>query len=355
MIVSFEPDYRNVLDAARNKCPARLPLYEHIIDIDFMEKVQGSSFGQLIEGDDADLREFFRHYCGFFKDMTYDAVSFEVCITDILPDAGALLGGGPGPIQNRKDFENYPWDELPGRYWQVADRRFEMLGQSLPAGMKAIGGVGNGTFEISEDLVGFEYLCYMQADDPELFGELYRKIGDLMVEIWTEFLQRYSKFYAVCRFGDDLGFKTGTLLAPETMVSHVIPQYRRVIDLVHDTGLPFLLHSCGNIFDVMEPIIAAGIDAKHSNEDVIAPFTKWIKNYGDRIGLFGGIDVDVLCRNTPDEICEYVVSTGEKFRKEAKGYALGSGNSIPGYVPVEGYMAMIRAAQKIREKETRIP
>ena len=45
----------------------------------------------------------------------------------------------------------------------------------MPVGMKALGGIGNGVFEISEDLVGFENLAYMQADDPELFEALYRE------------------------------------------------------------------------------------------------------------------------------------------------------------------------------------
>ena len=27
----------------------------------------------------------------------------------------------------------------------------------------------------------------------------------------------------------------------------------------------------------------------------IAPFAQWIERYNDRIGLFGGIDVDLLC------------------------------------------------------------
>ena len=45
--------------------------------------------------------------------MTYDTVSYEVCITEILPGHGAIMGG-KGPIQNRADFERYPWDELRG-------------------------------------------------------------------------------------------------------------------------------------------------------------------------------------------------------------------------------------------------
>lgn len=111
-----------------------------------------------------------------------------------------------------------------------------------------------------------------------------------------------------------------------------------------------VLHSCGKIFAIMDDVIALGIDAKHSNEDNIAPFDRWISLYGDRIGLLGGIDVDLLCLKTPAEIMDDVYEKGIRFRAAAQGYALGSGNSIPEYVPVEGYLAMIEAVQKIRER-----
>jgi uroporphyrinogen decarboxylase len=101
----------------------------------------------------------------------------------------------------------------------------------------------------------------------------------------------------------------------------------------------------------MDDAIALGIDAKHSNEDAIAPFEVWIEEYGQRIGLLGGIDVDILCQKKPDQIVQDVVEKGTRFRALAKGYALGSGNSIPEYVPVEGYLAMIEAAQIIRANE----
>ena len=32
-------------------------------------------------------------------------------------------------------------------------------------------------------------------------------------------------------------------------------------------------------------------------------------------------------------------------------YALGTGNSIPDYVPVEGFLAKIRVAQRLQEEE----
>ena len=109
----------------------------------------------------------------------------------------------------------------------------------MPEGMKAIGGIGNGVFEISEDLVGLEYLAYMQVDDPELFADVFKKIGDLIVNLWKWFLQKHGNYYAVCRFGDDLGYRSGTLTSPAVIQEHIIPQYRRIIGLIRESGHPF--------------------------------------------------------------------------------------------------------------------
>ena len=349
--MSFKPDYHLIEDVMFNRKPKRLPIYEHIISPVIMERILGADFADLQYGNDTDMQEFFRQYCRFFKEMTYDTVSFEVCITDLLPGHGAIMGGKAGPIQNRQDFEKYPWEELPELYWQTAEKQFITLNEMMPEGMKAIGGVGNGVFEISEDLVGMEYLAYMQIDDPKLHADLHQKIGDLMYVLWDKFLNRFGDIFAVCRFGDDLGFKSGFLLSPTTIRSHIMPQYERIIGLIHSHNKPFLWHSCGCIFDVMDEMIEMGIDAKHSNEDQIALFDKWIELYGSRIGLFGGIDVNLLCQEKPEDIKRKVIEDGQRFRQSARGYALGSGNSIPDYVPVDGYMAMIEGVKIIRENE----
>lgn len=346
----FEPNFKNIIEVSLNRKPDRLPIYEHVISPLIMEKVLDIKFADLIDGDLGDIDEYFKNYCYFFKEMTYDTVSYEICVTTILPEGGALFGG-KGPIQNRDDFDKYPWDSLKDIYWKYAEKRFDSLVRQLPDGMKIVGGVGNGVFEISEDLVGLESLAYMQIDDPTLFSDLYIKIGDMLCDIWAKLLDRYSEYFALCRFGDDLGFKGGTLISPLTIKYHIIPQYGKIVNLIKSYNKPFLLHSCGNIFNVMDDIISIGVNAKHSNEDVISPFEKWIDLYGSKIGLFGGIDVDLLCREKPDGIKEKVFDTGKHFREIAKGYALGSGNSIPDYVPVAGYLAMIEAVKKIREFE----
>lgn len=91
--MDFEPDYQNIVDAAQNRVPRRLPLYEHLVSTGVMEKVLGVSFAHLYGGGRPDLDIFFTHYCRFFREMGYDTVSYEGCITEILPNGGALGGG----------------------------------------------------------------------------------------------------------------------------------------------------------------------------------------------------------------------------------------------------------------------
>ncbi len=345
----FTPDYKNLENAARNLPSNRIPLYEHIISPTFMEQVTGQRFAHLLNGDLDDKREFFRHFNGFFKDMGYDTVSFEGCICSILPGGGALGNHKKGIIQTREDFEKYPWDSLLDRFFDFHKDMYRALADTMPEGMRAIGCVGNGVFECVQDLVGYEDLCYLRVDDEELYRDLFVKVGDVMSQIWATFLKEYGEAFCVCRFGDDLGFKSATLLSSEDVKEHIVPQYARIVELVHQAGKPFLLHSCGNIFSVMDEIInVAKIDAKHSNEDAICDYSRWIEEYGDRIGNFGGLDTDALCDVNPCDIEAYTRRVFDICQKKGHGIALGSGNSIPDYVSVERYLKANAVMRQLR-------
>jgi len=352
----FVPDYKNVELAARNKKAPRLPLYEHILCVELLEEVLGHKFGGLLYGGYSDKVEYFKNFCEFHRIMGYDSPSFECCITGALIDGGALGAHKEGAIKTMDDFRRYPWDEIEKRYFTYYDEVFRALAEAVPPGMKFVGGVGNGVFECVQDLTGYINLCFISADDPELYEALFRKIGEIMYRIWERFLsQPYADAYCVMRFGDDLGFKSNTLLSADDIRRHIIPAYKKVISLIHSKGKPFLLHSCGCIFSVMDDLIAAGIDAKHSNEDEIAPFTVWVELYGDKIGNFGGIDTDAVCRLSYAEMKDYIHTVLAKCECHA-GIAFGSGNSIPNYVPLEGFLNMNRIVREYRgEKLARFP
>jgi uroporphyrinogen decarboxylase len=173
-------------------------------------------------------------------------------------------------------------------------------------------------------------------------------MADVCAEIWRDFLENFSGAYCVLRFGDDLGFNTNTLLNPDDIRAHILPAYTRIIKLVHDNGKPFLLHCCGKTFSIMDDIIACGIDAKHSNQDVICPLSYWVDTYGKRIALFGGVDTDNLVREDKQTIAQ-MTRDACSYTASKCGFAIGSGNSIPDWIPPEKYLAMNRAAREWRK------
>ncbi len=339
---AFAPDFRNIVKTANNQWVDRIPLYEHGIGDGIMQEIAGiRPQEKMWRGSLKEQEEGCREFWEFWRGMGYDTASMEFQITGILIGGGALGAHKEGCIKTREDFEKYPWEELPVRFFETYRSLMELFEKTRPQGMKAIGGVGNGIFECVQDLVGYMDLCYIKADDEELYEDLFKKMGEIHFQIWNTFLEKYSDAFCLMRFGDDLGFNSSTLISHEDIRNLVLPGYRRIVDRVHQAGKPFLLHSCGNLFEIFDELITAtGIDAKHSNEDQIGHFSLWVERYGDRIANFGGIDTDVVCRASKEEIRDYVLDCLEKVKGHG-GIAFGSGNSIPDYVSVDGYMTMV--------------
>lgn len=343
----FEPDYRNLADAAFNRSAGRLPLYEHGFNTGVIEQIMGCEVQALLEGDPADKTEAFRRIAHFCIQHGYDCIPYEAYAVSVVQDGQGLHGQGEVLIGSMDELNAYPWQEKRADYVRQYKECFEALRDALPPGMKAVGGVGCGIFETMQDFVPFQELAFLQVDEPEVYEALWKHIGDLELSLWQWVLENYADLFAVCRFGDDLGFRSSTLLQPAEIRTHIIPQYKRIIELVHSYEKPFLLHSCGKIYDVMDDLIAAGIDAKHSNEDAIDRFDVWVDRYGDRIGNFGGVEMNILTLNTPDEVKAYVRDLLARIG-DRPGIAIGSGNQISSYTEPANFIAMTEAVREWR-------
>lgn len=348
--MTYKPNYQNIVDVALNRKPQRIPLYEHYVSYNMIEKITNTQLSRYYWGTSEELRLMFANYTAFFRDYGYDAVSFECCVTDILPHGGALSGSGKGCIDSQETFDAYPWESVKELYINRFEPYFDALAESMPDGMKAIGGVGNGVFEIVQDIVGYENLCIFSFEEPELYASLFEKVGQILYEIWQWFLKNYSDVYCVCRFGDDLGYKSNTLLSHEDIRKHIIPQYTRIVDLVHQYDRPFLLHSCGKIFAVMEDLIDAGVDILNP----IQPCSKDMNpvnlrdTYRNRIVFHGGLDTqEILPKCSPEQVAEEVRKLIDVFKPEGN-YIFAAAHNIQTDVSAENIDAMFTAAKKYK-------
>jgi uroporphyrinogen decarboxylase len=318
------PDFTQLRQVLfRDGKPAYVPFYELFANSSVMERLLGKKITTRIDPVE------------FYYRAGYDYVP----VWPTLPSMarGSLVDRREGyPIKDRVGFDAYEWPEPS----QITFAEFEDIGKVLPSGMKMIGQTG-GIFEMAEQLCGYEALCFFLADDRLLVTDLFDRIGRLYLHIY-EGMARINDVGAVV-ISDDLGFKTQTLIAPDDLREFVFPWHKKLVDIAHCYDKPCLMHSCGNLAAVMDDLIdAVGIDAKHSYEDAILPVQEAKKKYGSRIAILGGLDVDRLCRSSPAEITQFSNQLIDECGADG-GYALGSGNSIADYVPVENYLAMLAA------------
>lgn len=248
-----------------------------------------------------------------------------------------------GVIRNRKEFDRFEWPDPADAEYGLLER----LGRDMPAGMKLIPYSSDGVLENVTSLMGYEALCYALNDDPQLVEDVFAHVGERLVDYYS----RVSRCDVVgaCMANDDWGFKSNTLLSTEDLRRLVFPWYVEIVDTVHQAGKPVILHSCGYFENIIEDIIETiRFDGRHSYEDGVMPVETAYERYHERLAIIGGLDVDFLCRSDPETI--YARSTGMLDRSAREGgYALGSGNSIPDYLPDAHYFAMIRAALDRRE------
>jgi uroporphyrinogen decarboxylase len=339
---SNTPDFsrlRKVL--LRQGEPDRVPLYELFADPPIMAAIMGHAIR-----DESDL-------VAYQIRMGYDYVQSRVLgcehpTTGFMSaeDTAALSQSprsfrvaGMGCIKGWEDYENYRWPNPRDFDYSAIER----TAKACPEGMRVVVHGGH-VLEDAMGLMGYERLALALYDDPDLVTAVFAAVGS-----------SYEKAYASCApmnsvgalvISDDLGFKTATMFSPDVLRTHVFPWYKRYCDIAHAHDKPVILHSCGNLKEIMEDLIVCGIDAKHSYEDQVQPVTCFKKAYGDRMAALGGIDLDFLCRASEDEVRQRVREV-LAVCMPGGGYALGTGNTVANYVPVRNFLAMVDEGLKI--------
>jgi len=194
-------------------------------------------------------------------------------------------------------------------------------------------------FEHVTWLMSYEGLSLALYDQPDLVDAVFERVGTIQHHV-AQRLMEYDRV-EVLFGGDDMGFRTGTMVSPEVLIGKALPWHKKNAELAHARGKLYLLHSCGKMDSLMPALIEdVGIDGRHSFEDAIEPVTLAKQRYGDRIALIGGIDVDLLARGRPEAIRKRVREVLEVCQPGG-GYCLGSGNSITNYIPLDNYLTML--------------
>lgn len=318
--------------------PSHIVFYEHI-----------ASYGFILDalpkmGIDIQKEGTIKSYIDFWIGCGFDGVPLEIPFNCPRPQGHGEKSEGSEAmvcISSMEDFEKYPW---PTKESCINFEIYEEYAKFLPEGAKLVAGVCAGPYEWVSSMMGTMGLSYAIADQPELVDTMFNKFREYYPYAVSVLAQ--MPFIGALRQGDDLGYKCSTFLKPDQLREWVFPTYKLMVEKAHAKDKAFILHSCGNLAEVYDDLIDdVKIDAKHSFEDTIMPVSEFKKIYGKRITPLGGLDVDMICRGSEEEIRKYTRDNIDKCFYDGF-WACGTGNSLTDYMPVENYFYVIDEAIK---------
>jgi uroporphyrinogen decarboxylase len=247
---------------------------------------------------------------------------------------------GAGIITTWNDFETYPWMDVEKVDYSVFDRANAVL----PDGMKIIGHQAD-IFTQLWCLMGFETFSYACVEEPELVEAMADKIGGVVLRMFERIAEQ--KNIGALWISDDIAYTEGLMVSPAFLRKHIFPWYKKIGNIARQMGVPYMYHSDGDLWQVMPDLIDdIGFNALHPVEPKGMDINDLKSKIGHKVCLIGNIDLGyTLTRGTTEEVDAEVK---QRIREVAPGggYCLGSSNSVPYYVPVQNYRAMVEAALK---------
>ncbi len=224
------------------------------------------------------------------------------------------------PVANRDDWEQMKTryhPDTPGRFPPDFARRAERIRQrDYVSGY----GVIAGPFWQLREWCGFENLCMMMVEQPDLVAE--------MSAFWTDFvaglLERIVQHVVpdVLFFSEDMAYKAKAMISPAMTRQFCKPSWDRWSSIVRKAGTPLVdADSDGYVGELIPIWIESGINVTNPMEvaahnDIV----EYRHLYADKMAFRGGVDKRAIAKG------------GQAIRAELKRIepVIRSGGYIPG-------------------------
>lgn len=251
------------------------------------------------------------------------------CYDAVVDERGNL--GSPmyrrGLIGGPADWEG--WDKKRiFRLPSLNNRTYSRIQRDFGDKVFIFGSFSGGLFEITWQSMGFKRFV-------------------VAVRREKEFMKRYIKFYenlycliieAIADAGlpgvmytDDLAYRSGPMLSPREYERLFGDSYRHLTETAHSLGLKIAIHSCGNVYPLLNWFADCGFDAVHALEPTAGvDLAKAKEMVGDRICLMGNIDITHILVDADREEVHEAVKKAIRDAGRGGGYIVAPTNSHSG-------------------------
>ena len=237
------------------------------------------------------------------------------------------------PIKSIEDIWNYKAPDPLDEY------RYESLRKLIARfkGKRLVGMHIHDAFNYPYYLMGMENLFITMYEEPEAVHHLV----DLSVQHNIALAKKAISLGAdYILLGDDYGGGNQLLVSPPQFREFFLPGLQQVVSAVKDEGVFCFKHCCGDINEILDDMVATGIDVLHpldpsANMDILAVKEK----YPDLV-VMGGINCyEPLCEFNEEQIAEETRRVIRTVGQDGR-FIIASSNSVHSDAKPENYLVM---------------
>lgn len=112
---------------------------------------------------------------------------------------------------------------------------------------------------------------------------------------------------------DDWGTQHSLLISPKTWRQLFKPVYKRLIDITHEKGMHFFMHSCGYIHEIMEDMVEIGLDVFQLDQPELHGVEYLANKFGGKVTFWCPVDIQKIMQ-TGDR--RFIEETARKMIRE---------------------------------------
>ncbi len=355
--------YERVLNTFEGKPLDRLPLFDIIHNVDFIEQVTGekvtpSNAEDLVCRAAGETLDLVRHFCipedlekreftdedGFVYVDEWWTMEIRHRPLESIYDASELMKKDIDRIYaciEKQKFCHQAREQLnlfgeKYEYPEEVNRHFERVSEKLGDTMMIAPETVPGLYTAS-NRYGFNWLIYMFKDHPELAFRYYDALIDYELFRIDSFAP--TNLSKIAFISEMVAFNTGLIWPPEFVRKEILPRAGRCVDRWKKYGYYVIWHSDGNKWDLIEDLLELGVDSVNPCEPLATmEVRKFRELYPDTV-IGSMIDCqDLLAFGSPDEIKK----STEKAIEDSGGARtlIGSTSEIHPGIKVENALAM---------------
>ena len=250
--------------------------FNMVANLDHGERiVEETAETKLIRNGNGSLLRWWKNKSGTPEHVDFlvkDRASWEQHVRPDLTD--------PATIRRRIDFKSY----REVRHHCQEDNLFFVW-------------AGLNVFELMHPMCGHENMLVGMALDPDWVKDMCRVYSELTLNL-QEILFAEEGLPDGMYYYEDMGFKGRPFMSPAMYKDIVWPAHQRTFGFARQRKLPVIVHSCGYVEPLVDGLIEAGMNCLQAMEVKAGMDLVHLKQrFGDRIALFGGMDIRTLETN----------------------------------------------------------